>query len=151
MDERFAARGSHADIEQGSTFAPKFDGAGLIACITTDADTGQVVMFAHMNADALALTMKTGVAHYWSRSRAALWRKGETSGHEQTVVSMRVDCDQDAVWISVRTAGTGANCHTGRKGCFYREVPLGAAPTPALALRFVDDDVLFDPSKVYGS
>jgi phosphoribosyl-AMP cyclohydrolase len=150
MDQRFAARGSHAEVEEGLVLAPKFDAAGLIACITTDADSGQVVMFAHMNADALALTIETGVAHYWSRSRSALWRKGETSGHEQTVVSMRVDCDQDAIWIAVRTAGTGANCHTGRKGCFYREVPLGGPVESGLALRPVDDTVLFDPAKVYG-
>ncbi len=151
MDQRFSPRGSHDEIENGTAFAPKFDSDGLIACIATDADTGQVVMFAHMNAEALALTIETGVAHYWSRSRGKLWRKGETSGHEQAVTAMRVDCDQDAIWLVVRTGGTGANCHTGRKGCFYREVPLGSAPDGSLALRFVDDAVLFDPAKVYGA
>jgi phosphoribosyl-AMP cyclohydrolase len=150
MTEPFAARGTHDAIEDGTSFSPKFDADGLIAAIVTDAMTGQVVMFAHMNAQALALTIETGVAHYWSRSRGKLWRKGETSGHEQTVKSLRVDCDQDALWLTVHTGGTGANCHTGRKGCFYREVPIGAAPHAGMTLALVDDEVLFDPSAVYG-
>nr|WP_229729430.1 phosphoribosyl-AMP cyclohydrolase [Agaricicola taiwanensis] len=146
----FAPRGSHDAVESGTQFSPKFDADGLIACIATDAETGQVVMFAHMNAEALALTIETSIAHYWSRSRGKLWRKGETSGHEQKVASLRVDCDQDALWLVVRTGGTGANCHTGRKGCFYREVPIGRAPDPEMKLSFVDDELLFDPSRVYG-
>lgn len=149
MTERFSPRGSHADIEEGLSFSPKFDASGLIACIATDADSGAVVMFAYMNADALALTIETGIAHYWSRSRAKIWRKGESSGHEQAVVEMRVDCDQDAIWLRVRTAGTGANCHTGRKSCFYRAVPLGAPPSPDLRLQPVDDERLFDPDATY--
>ncbi len=151
MNSRFAPRGDHAEIEGGVALAPRFDADGLIACIATDAETGSVVMFAHMNADALALTMETGVAHYWSRSRRKLWRKGEESGHEQRVVEMRIDCDQDAIWIRVDTGGTGANCHTGRKGCFYRAIPLGRAPSRDTALTFVDDEPLFDPSRVYAA
>jgi phosphoribosyl-AMP cyclohydrolase len=136
-------------IEETTALRPKFDADGLIPCIATDAETGAVVMFAHMNAEAFAKTIETGVAHYWSRSRGALWRKGETSGHEQHVEEMRVDCDQDAVWIRVHTAGTGASCHTGRHSCFYRAVPLGAAPTGETQLSFVDADPLFDPLTVY--
>lgn len=150
MTTPFAERGDHDAVENGLVFAPKFDAQGLISCAVTDADSGAVVMFAHMNAEALALTIETGIAHYYSRSRSRLWRKGESSGHQQTVVSLRVDCDQDALWLTVRTAGTGANCHTGRKGCFYREIPVGAAPSPELRMVMVDAEVLFDPNKVYG-
>ena len=97
---------------------PKFDGDGLVAAIAQDADTGEVLMLAWMNAEALQLTIDTGRAVYWSRSRKALWRKGDTSGHEQHVDEIRVDCDQDAVLLKVRQ--TGAACHTGRRSCFYR-------------------------------
>ena len=108
--------------EETTEFQPRFGPDGLIAAIVTDADTGQVVMFAWMNADALDRTLATGKAHYWSRSRRALWQKGETSGNVQTVREIRIDCDQDALWLSVDTAGAGVNCHTGRKSCFYRQV-----------------------------
>ncbi|MFD1332675.1 phosphoribosyl-AMP cyclohydrolase [Methylopila musalis] len=145
----FAARGSHAEIEEGVAFAPKFDEHGLIAAIVTDAEAGGVLMFAYMNADALTATIETGVAHFWSRSRKALWRKGETSGHEMSVAELRVDCDQDAIWLSVRVAGTGAACHTGRKSCFYRALPTGGEGRGA-KLAFVDDARLFDPAKTYG-
>lgn len=122
---RFAARGGKSEIETGAVFAPKFDRDGLIPCIATDARTREVVMFAWMNEAALAATLDTGVAHYWSRSRNALWRKGDTSGNQQRVVEMRTDCDQDAVWLKVETAGDGNNCHTGRHSCFYRVVEEG--------------------------
>ncbi|MCW5696892.1 MAG: phosphoribosyl-AMP cyclohydrolase [Bauldia sp.] len=112
-------------LETGTAFTPQFDASGLIPVIVTDAATGEVVMFAWMNAEALALTRTTGFAHYWSRSRKALWKKGETSGNVQRVVEMRVDCDQDALWLRVETAGDGANCHTGAKSCFYRTLPTG--------------------------
>ena len=148
MTPTFAARGSHEEIEESLAFAPKFDRDGLIGAIVTDAETGDVLMFAHMNADALAATIETGVAHFWSRSRGKLWRKGETSGHELTVVEMRVDCDQDAVWLKARVAGTGAACHTGRKSCFYRIVPTGEGAA-ARPLGLIDDRRLFDPEKVY--
>ena len=146
----FADRGSETEIEEGLLFAPKFDRDGLIPCIAADAATGEVVMFAHMNREALAATIATGIAHYWSRSRSALWRKGETSGNLQRVVEMRADCDQDVVLIRVATEGRGAACHTGRRSCFYRSVATGAAATWPPRLAFSpDDEPLFDPSTVY--
>jgi phosphoribosyl-AMP cyclohydrolase len=109
------------DLEEGSGFAPKFDSAGLIGAIVTDAAGGGVLMFAYMNAEALRLTIETGEAHFWSRSRAALWRKGETSGNRLLVEDIRTDCDQDVLWLSVKLSGEAA-CHTGRRSCFYRRV-----------------------------
>jgi phosphoribosyl-AMP cyclohydrolase len=144
----FAPRGSEAEVEEGRALSPKFDADGLVTCVTTDAGTGEVLMVAHMNAAALVRTIETGEAWYFSRSRRALWRKGETSGHVQRVVEMRIDCDQDAVWIKVEQAG-GAACHTGRRSCFYRAVPLGAHKG-AVTLEFRDADKLFDPKGVYG-
>ena len=129
-------------IEEGLVLRPKFDAAGLVTCVTTDAATGDVLMVAHMNQEALRQTIATGEAHYFSRSRQALWRKGESSGHIQRVVEMRVDCDQDAVWIRVEQQG-GAACHTGRRSCFYRAV------TQDGALSFVDAERVFDPAQVY--
>jgi phosphoribosyl-AMP cyclohydrolase len=108
------------ELEEGSAFTPRFDADGLIACITTDARDGQVLMLAYMNAEALALTLETGIAHYWSRSRRTLWRKGDTSGQIQTVESIRTDCDQDALLLAVVPGGDGGACHTGRRSCFYR-------------------------------
>jgi phosphoribosyl-AMP cyclohydrolase len=136
-----------SDIEEGLTLAPKFDADGLVTCVATDASSGEVLMVAHMNAEALQKTIATGEAWYFSRSRRALWKKGESSGHVQRVVEMRVDCDQDAVWIRVEQAGAGA-CHTGRRSCFYRTVPIGASG--AVTLEFRDGDKLFDPKSVYG-
>ena len=109
-------------VEQGETLAPRFDAQGLVAAVAQHADSGEVLMLAWMNADALALTLETGEAHYWSRSRAALWRKGATSGQVQRVVEVRVDCDQDAVLLRVRPQGDGGACHTGARSCFYRLV-----------------------------
>ena len=108
--------------EEGNVFAPRFDAAGLITAVVTDARDGHLLMVAHMNAEALRLTLETGIAHYWSRSRNTLWKKGETSGNLQTVVEMHTDCDQDALWLKVRVAGDGPTCHTGRRSCFYRQV-----------------------------
>ncbi|MCR4268877.1 phosphoribosyl-AMP cyclohydrolase [Nitratireductor sp. ZSWI3] len=113
-----------AALEEGAVFSPRFDAGGLITAVVTDAGTGALLMVAHMNAESLALTLETGIAHYWSRSRSTLWKKGETSGNVQHVVSMTTDCDQDAVHLSVTVAGDGATCHTGRQSCFYREVSL---------------------------
>ncbi|MET3661136.1 phosphoribosyl-AMP cyclohydrolase [Aquamicrobium ahrensii] len=107
--------------EYGS-FTPRFDANGLITAVVTDAADSMLLMVAHMNAEALALTLETGVAHYWSRSRKALWKKGETSGNLQQVVELRTDCDQDAIWLRVKVAGHDATCHTGRRSCFYRTV-----------------------------
>jgi phosphoribosyl-AMP cyclohydrolase len=108
------------DPEEGLKLQPKFDAAGLVTCVATDADSGEVLMVAHMNDEALRKTISSGQAWYFSRSRNSLWRKGETSGHTQRVIEMRVDCDQDAIWIRVEQ--TGAACHTGRRSCFYRSV-----------------------------
>ena len=115
----FAERGSSQDVEEGRALAPKFDADGLVTAVATDAASGDLLMVAHMNAEALARTIESGDAWYYSRSRRALWRKGETSGHTQRIVEMRIDCDQDAVWLKVEQGGPGA-CHTGRRSCFYR-------------------------------
>ena len=109
-------------IEEGSNFLPKFDANGLIVCVTMEAATREILMVAYMNQLALDKTLETGVAHYWSRSRQALWRKGDTSGQVQKVLSLRVDCDQDALLLDVEAGGDGKACHTGRKSCFYRRV-----------------------------
>ena len=130
--------------EEGLRFQPKFDVSGLLTCIATDAATGELLMVTHMNDEALRRTIDSGEAWYFSRSRNALWRKGETSGHVQRVIEMRVDCDQDAVWIKVEQKG--AACHTGRRSCFYRKVEQ-SADGPRLA--FADAERLFDPGKVY--
>lgn len=125
--------------DEAAAFRPKFDADGLVTCVVTDADTGLPLMVAHMNAEALEKTIETGIAHYWSRSRASLWRKGDTSGSVQSVAEMRVDCDQDAVWIRVRVAGDGSSCHTGRTSCFYRRVPLGPGAAARGTLQFIED------------
>jgi len=142
----FAPRGSTAEIEDGLAFAPKFDADGLITAVATDAKSGDVLMVAHMNGEALRLTIASGEAWYYSRSRQALWKKGESSGHVQRVVELRVDCDQDALWLKVEQAGPGA-CHTGRRSCFYRAVPLGQSGS--VTLEFRDGEKTFDPDKVY--
>jgi phosphoribosyl-AMP cyclohydrolase len=131
--------------EEGLSFQPNFDASGLVTCVATDAATGAVLMVAHMNDEALRKTIATGEAWYYSRSRKALWRKGETSGQTQRVVEMRTDCDQDAVWIRVEQVG--AACHTGRRSCFYRKVEGEGGGKVSLA--FVDAEQLFDPNKVY--
>jgi phosphoribosyl-AMP cyclohydrolase len=110
------------DREEGTAFAPRFSADGLVACVTIDAASGEVLMLAHMNAEALDKTLASGTMHYWSRSRGKLWRKGETSGQLQSLVELRVDCDQDALLARVKVAGDGGACHTGRRSCFYRRV-----------------------------
>ena len=132
------------EIEEGLAFRPKFDAAGLLTCVATDATSSEVLMVAHMNDEALHKTIATGEAWYFSRSRQTLWRKGESSGHGQRVVEMRLDCDQDAIWIRVEQ--TGAACHTGRRSCFYRKVEAGES---GARLSFVDADRVFDPKDVY--
>jgi phosphoribosyl-AMP cyclohydrolase len=116
----FLSPGDKVSLEHGSAITPRFDANGLIACVATHAETGEVLMLAWMNAEALRLTLETGLAHYFSRSRQALWKKGETSGQVQVVRELRVDCDQDAVWIRVEPQGDGGACHTGARSCFYR-------------------------------
>jgi phosphoribosyl-AMP cyclohydrolase len=143
----FARPGSTEEVEEGLALAPKFDADGLVTCVATDARSGEVLMVAHMDAQALRKTIASGEAWYFSRSRKRLWRKGESSGHVQRVVEMRIDCDQDAVWIKVEQAGPGA-CHTGRRSCFYRAVPLGGDGGGA-KLEFRDAEQSFDPRAVY--
>jgi phosphoribosyl-AMP cyclohydrolase len=135
-----------AALEEGVSFTPKFDQHGLITAIVTDHRDGALLMVGHMNAEALALTLETGVVHYFSRSRAKLWKKGETSGNLQYVVEILTDCDQDALQVKVKVAGHDATCHTGRRSCFYRAVTLkDGAPV----LDTVDDHRHFEPDSVY--
>src|SRR5580704_18941084 len=141
----FALPGDASDLEEGAALTPKFGPDGLITCVATDAESGAVLMVAHMNADALAKTIATGEAWYVSRSRGKLWRKGESSSHFQRVVEMRIDCDQDAIWIKVQQ--TGGACHTGRRSCFYRAVPIGKTGPVTLEFR---EELSFYPAKVYG-
>lgn len=135
-DARFPSPASAAEVEEGRRLSPKFDRDGLVTAVVVEAATRELLMVAHMNAEALERSITSGVAHYWSRSRKTLWKKGETSGQIQRIVEMRVDCDQDAIMLAVEVGGDGGCCHTGRKSCFYRAIPLGDAKA---ALRFVDD------------
>lgn len=145
----FPAIDDKTEREEGNVFAPLFDAHGLLPVIVTSAESGEVLMFAYMNAEALTLTLDTGEAHYWSRSRKALWRKGETSGNTQRVVEIRTDCDQDVLWLKVTMPGAGACCHTGRVSCFYRAVPFGDAAGQGLVP--VNAERHFDPKVTYGS
>ena len=145
----FAAPPGATELEEGAALTPKFDADRLVTAVATDAKSGEVLMVAHMNAQALAKTIASGEAWYYSRSRNTLWKKGESSGHTQRVVEMRIDCDQDAVWIKVEQVA-GA-CHTGRHSCFYRAVPLGTAEGKLreAKLEFRDARV-FDPKAASG-
>jgi len=145
----FPARTSTADIELGSTLQPKFDADGLIPCITTDYLTNEVLMFAFMNAESLAHTLRSGKATYWSRSRKKLWCKGEESGNVQLVKAILTDCDQDVLLLKVESIG-GVSCHNGYKSCFYRQLSEGADPSDetSLKLQFVARR-LVDPAKLY--
>lgn len=136
---------SHAELEEGALFAPKFDAHGLVTAVAQEAGSNRVLMVAHMNADALRLTIETGEVHYYSRSRQKLWKKGESSGEIQRLVEMRTDCDQDVVLMLVEQTGRGAACHTGRKSCFYRIVENTDT------LRQSGEARLFDPAQVYKS
>jgi phosphoribosyl-AMP cyclohydrolase len=126
-DARFSPRGTTAEIEQGSEFQPKFDNQGLIGAIVTDARSGEVLMFAHMNAEALGLTIALREAHFYSRSRQKLWKKGEDSGNVLRVIEIRTDCDQDVLWLKAEVTGAGVACHTGALSCFYRRLELGSS------------------------
>ncbi|MDG4603420.1 MAG: phosphoribosyl-AMP cyclohydrolase [Defluviicoccus sp.] len=148
----FAPRVSVTEVEEGTVLAPKFDADGLIPVVTSDAESGEVLMLGYMNAEALKATIASGEAHYWSRSRACLWHKGATSGFVQKVVELRIDDDQDALWLRVQVTG-GASCHVGYRSCFYRVVPVGdeaAAPASGRQLKFVETEKTFDPAQVYG-
>jgi phosphoribosyl-AMP cyclohydrolase len=130
----FAERGPSEEVERGHSFQPAFDADGLIPAIVTDAASGEVLMFAWMNRQALARTLETRVAHFWSRSRGRLWRKGEESGNVLNVAEVLTDCDQDVVWLKATIAGNGVACHTGARSCFYRSVPLGEVPVAGLVM-----------------
>jgi phosphoribosyl-AMP cyclohydrolase len=143
----FSARVTIEQVEEGVDLAPKFDSEGLIPCVTTAAGSGEVLMLGYMNAEALRKTIETGEAHYYSRSRKLLWHKGATSGLVQKVREMRIDDDQDAVWISVEIPGD-ASCHVGYRSCFYRAVALGSKA--ASPLEFRESEKVFDPKKIYG-
>ena len=147
----FPSPGAKASLEAGDVLTPRFGADGTIACVTVDADKGQVLMVAYMNAESLALTVETGEGWYWSRSRGELWHKGATSGNVQRVVELLTDCDQDALVLRVRVDGAGATCHTGQVSCFYRRAPLGqkAADGP-VRLEHVGGERRFDPAEVYG-
>ncbi|TDU25924.1 phosphoribosyl-AMP cyclohydrolase [Panacagrimonas perspica] len=147
-DVQFSKRLTIEQVEEGHELAPKFDEHGLIACVTTAAGSGEVLMLGYMNAEALKKTITTGEAHYYSRSRKQLWHKGATSGLVQKVVEMRIDDDQDAVWLRVEIPGD-ASCHVGYRSCFYRSIPTGEGEA-ARELHFEESEKVFDPKKVYG-
>jgi len=146
----FAPPGDKHELETGAVFSPRFDKDGLLPAIATDAQSGDVLMMAWMNEQALALTIKTGIAHYWSRSRNQLWKKGETSGNTQKIIELRTDCDQDVLWMKVEPQGIGAACHTGYKSCFFRVLSTDKTQSDQLVLETCEDAPLFDPKEVYG-
>lgn len=149
QEEPFTPRLSVEQVEEGMTLAPKFDANGLIPVVTTDATSGEVLMMGVMTAETLLRTMETGEAHYWSRSRKCIWRKGATSGLVQKIVEIRIDDDQDAVWLRVDIIG-GASCHVGYRSCFYRAVPLRSGTRP-ISLTYTEAAKAFDPLEVYGA
>ena len=145
----FKKRENIAEIEEGKLLSPKFDNDGLIPVVTVCANTKQVLMHSYMNVEALKKTIETKEAHYWSRSRKEVWHKGETSGFVQKVIEIRIDDDQDSIWMSV-DIGDGASCHVGYKSCFYRTVPLGKIEkTEKIEMEFKDKKKKFDPKIVY--
>ena len=145
----FKKRDSVFEVEEGKYLSPKFDSKGLIPVVTTDNKTGEVLMHGYMNSEALKKTIETKEAHYWSRSREAIWHKGKTSGFTQKVIQIRIDDDQDSVWLNV-DIGNGASCHVGYKSCFYRSVPLGKIIEPEkIEMKFEEKEKKFDPKEVY--
>lgn len=150
----FVPRTSVEQVEEGDQLAPKFDANGCIPCITTHVETKEILMFAYMNAEALRLTIANGLAHYWSRSRQSLWKKGETSGMFQHVRRILIDDDQDCVILEVKLSppaigGNEASCHVGYRSCFYREIPVEPKSESELKLRFTEKSKSFDPADVY--
>ncbi|MDX1949702.1 MAG: phosphoribosyl-AMP cyclohydrolase [Rickettsiales bacterium] len=146
----FKKRISVEQVEEGNELAPKFDEHGLMPCVTTSAKTGEVLMLGYMNAEALEKTITSGEAHYWSRSRKILWHKGANSGFIQKVVDLRIDDDQDAVWLQVELVGQEASCHVGYRSCFYRSIPTADDRKNGEALIYREDAKTFDPLEVYG-
>lgn len=144
---KFETRKSVHEIEEGNKLQPKFDGNGLIPVITTEYKSGLVLMHGYMNDEALSKTIETGLAHYWSRSRKTLWKKGQTSGLYQNIKEIKIDDDQDCLWISVDIKGNGASCHVGFKSCFYRKITYA---NNFVELKFTEKKKIFDPKQVYG-
>ena len=145
----FKKRDSIKEIEEGKLLSPKFNENGLIPVIATDFKTGDILMHGYMNDESLKKTIETKEAHYWSRSRKKIWHKGQTSGFVQKVKEMRIDDDQDSIWLSV-DIGNGASCHVGYRSCFYRSVPLGKIKnTQELEIEFKEKEKIFDPKIVY--
>ena len=145
----FKKRDNIKEVEEGKYLAPKFDENGLIPVITTDFQTSDILMHAYMNKEALKMTLETKEAHYWSRSRKKIWRKGQVSGFVQKVKEIRIDDDQDAIWMSV-DIGNGSSCHVGYRSCFYRSVPLGKIDNARqIEMKFEEKEKKFDPKKVY--
>ena len=145
----FKKRDNIKEVEEGKYLSPKFDENGLIPVITTETQTGDILMHGYMNDEALKKTIETKEAHYWSRSRKKIWHKGQVSGFVQKVEEIRIDDDQDSIWLSV-DIGNGASCHVGYRSCFYRSIPLGTIKNKeALELKFKDNKKIFDPKKVY--
>ena len=150
MSEKFHKRLTVEQVEEGNSLSPKFDSNGLIPCVTTDIKTHEVLMLGYMNDEALTKTIENGEAYYFSRSRQMVWHKGETSGLIQTVREIRIDDDQDSIWLSVEVGGSGASCHVGYKSCFYRSIPIKNKVSKNLELKWEEDKKLFDPLEVYG-
>ena len=154
VDVTFASRISVEQVEESDQLAPKFDDNGCIPCVTVHAETKEILMFAFMNSEALKLSISTGLAHYWSRSREKLWKKGETSGMFQNIKRILIDDDQDCVVIEVTltppsTGGKEASCHVGYRSCFYRAIPVKPDSADDVKLEFVEEEKSFDPDKVY--
>ena len=148
--KKFHKRLSVEEIEEGNTLSPKFDKNGLIPCVTTDSVTCEVLMVGYMNAEALVKTIEVGEAFYFSRSRQEVWHKGQTSGLKQKVKEIRIDDDQDSIWLSVDVGGAGASCHVGYKSCFYRSIPSEKEINLDLELKWEEQEKIFDPKEVYG-
>ena len=146
----FEKRKTIKEVEEGQKLSPKFNKDGFIPAVTTDSKTGELLMHAFMNDEALRLTIKTKEAHYYSRSRKCIWHKGATSGLVQKIVEIRIDDDQDAVWLRVTVGGNGASCHVGYRSCFYRSIPTGALPETPIELIYEETEKTFDPKEVYG-
>ena len=148
--EKFHKRLSVEEVEEGITLSPKFDENGLIPCVTTDSTTNEVLMVGYMNAEALVKTIEVGEAFYFSRSRKEVWHKGQTSGLIQKVKEIRIDDDQDSIWLSVNVGGAGASCHVCYKSCFYRSIPSEKQINLDLKLKWEEKEKVFDPKEVYG-
>ena len=149
MSGPFSQRESIEQVEESSDLAPKFDSNGLIPVVTTDHESGELLMHGYMNEEAFLRTIETAEAHYYSRSREIIWHKGATSGLVQNIIEMRIDDDQDCVWLRVKVAGNGASCHVGYRSCFYRSVPTGDI-SGKVELSFEEHEKVFDPLDVYG-